>query len=336
MSFRMETLCTSCSTSKAALRKGVLALVVALVSSFSALSASPPKDSLQVLFWNLENFFDWRNDSTSVSDAEFSSRGERRWTRKRFQAKSNAIAKGLLWAGTPDVVGLAEVENRFALDRLLASTALRKLDYKVVHFDSPDPRGIDVALLYRCSRLELVDARPCHLYGADSTVLPTRDILLARFRTSSGADVAFLVNHHPSQYGGAASSEKRRTAVLRLRQLADSLNSAGLSSMIAMGDMNDTPDNPVYKELEPTLRNLAEPLAQKGEGTIKYDGQWELIDMFFASPSARVGPMKILQIPFLMTPDGTHAGTKPLRTYSGPRYLSGVSDHCPISLRLAD
>ncbi len=332
----METSCTSCSTSKAALRKGVLALVVALVSSYSALSAPPPKDSLQVLFWNLENFFDWRNDTTSVSDAEFSSRGERRWTRKRFYAKCNAIAKGLLWAGTPDVVGLAEVENRFALDRLLASTALRKLDYQVVHFDSPDPRGIDVALLYRRSRLELIDAKPCHLYEADSTIMATRDILLARFRTPEGADVAFLVNHHPSKYGGAASSEKRRTAVLRLKELADSLRAIGLPTLVAMGDMNDTPDNPVYKELEPTLVNLAEPLARRGEGTIKYEGQWELIDMFFASPSARIGPMRVLRIPFLMTPDGAYSGTKPLRTYSGPRYLSGVSDHCPITLRLAD
>lgn len=296
---------------------------------------TPQGDSLQVMFWNLENYFDWRNDSTSVSDAEFSSRGARRWTRKRFSAKSNAIAKGILWAGAPDVIGLAEVENAFVLRRLLSETALRKLDYRIVHFDSPDTRGIDVALLYRSSRLELADARPCHLYAADSSVLATRDILLAHFRTPDGADIAFLVNHHPSKYGGAeASAPRRRIAVRRLRQLADSLLSAGIPRILAMGDMNDTPGNPLYRDLAPTLANLAEPLHRQGRGTIKYEGRWELIDMFFASPSARCGPMRILEIPFLMTQDNGHAGQKPFRTYSGPRYIGGVSDHCPITVKL--
>lgn len=295
----------------------------------------PQRDSLHILFWNLENYFDWRNDSTSVSDAEFSSRGARHWTRKRFLAKTNAIAKGILWAGAPDVIGLAEVENAFVLKRLLSETALRKLDYRIVHFDSPDPRGIDVALLYRTSRLVLADAKPCHLYAPDSTVLPTRDILLAHFRTPDGADVAFLVNHHPSKYGGAeASAPKRRIAVRRLRQLADSLCSAGIPRIVAMGDMNDSPDNPLFGDLAPTLTNLAEPLHRQGRGTIKYEGRWELIDMFFASRAASIGPMRILEIPFLMTPDKAHAGSKPLRTYSGPRYLGGVSDHCPITVKL--
>ena len=295
------------------------------------LALNQPADSLKVLFWNLENFFDWRNDSTSVSDAEFSSLGAKRWTRRRFYTKANAIAKAILWADAPDVVGLAEVENAFVLRRLLESTLLRKLDYRIVHFDSPDPRGIDVALLYRSSRLVLADAKPCHLYAPDSTVLATRDILLARFVAPDGGDVAFLVNHHPSKYGGTAVSEPRRQrAVLRLKQLADSLESVGITRILAMGDMNDTPANPVFKQLEPTLHNLAEPLHRQGEGTIKYDGAWELIDMFFASDPASVGPMQILHIPFLTTRDASHAGTNPLRTYSGPRYLGGVSDHCPI------
>lgn len=334
------------------------------------LMLSPPADSLRVLFWNLENYFDWRNDSTSVADAEFSSQGARRWTRKRFYAKTNAIAKAILWASSsaeganasgsdnfpgtnkgpmspeshhlpdadqlPDVIGLAEVENAFVLRRLLEDTALRKLDYRIVHFDSPDPRGIDVALLYRSSRLELLDARPCHLYAADSTVMATRDILLARFIGPDGGDIAFLVNHHPSKYGGVAVSEPRRQiAVRRLKELADSLHRLGVTRILAMGDMNDTPENPLFRQLEPMLMNLAEPLHRRGEGTIKYDGAWELIDMFFASPETGAGPMKILRIPFLTTADTTHAGTKPLRTYSGPRYLGGVSDHCPISIALA-
>jgi len=304
-----------------------------------------PGDTLRVMFWNVENFFDSRNDSTSVSDAEFSARGERHWSRKRFRAKCQAVAKTILWTasekgGLPDVIGLAEVENKRVLKALLQQTALRKLDYRMVHFDSPDPRGIDVALLYRASRLRLVHSKPCHLYAPDSTVIPTRDILVATFTAppdSNGREIAFLVNHHPSKYGGVALSEpRRRIAVERLRQLADSLQAAGYRHIVAMGDFNDTPENPLYGLLEPTLRNLATPLHRKGEGTIKYEGAWELIDLFFVSEACLPASMEILRIPFLQAPDPAHAGTKPLRTYSGPRYTRGVSDHCPIWLALSN
>lgn len=295
-------------------------------------SNEAPGDTLRVMFWNVENFFDARSDSTSVADTEFSPAGERRWGRKKFRTKCQAVAKTILWAaseqgGLPDVIGLSEVENARVLKALLQETALRKLDYRIVHFDSPDPRGIDVALLYRASRLQLQNAKPCHLYAQDSTVLPTRDILLASF---SGG-LSFLVNHHPSKYGGAAVSEpRRRLAVQRLKQLADSLAAAGHGHIIAMGDFNDTPENPLYKGLEPTLWNLAAPLHEKGEGTIKYEGAWELIDMFFVSEACLPASMEILHVPFLQAPDASHAGTKPLRTYSGPRYAGGASDHCPI------
>ena len=150
------------------------------------LFVAPGMDTLQVMFWNVENFFDWRNDSTTVSDLDFSAAGERHWTWKRFQAKANAFAKALFWVEAetgrlPDLVGLEEVENAFVLRQVLQKTALRKLDYKYVQYDSPDHRGIDVALLYRSSRLELLDSKPCHLFAAD-TVMATRDILLCVFR----------------------------------------------------------------------------------------------------------------------------------------------------------
>jgi len=309
------------------MRKWVLIL---LLGCLPVAARGGERDSLRVMFWNLENFFDWRNDSTSVSDAEFSSHGERHWTKKRFYAKCNAIAKGLLWTagehgGLPDVIGLAEVENSFVLRRLLQSTALVKLDYRIVHYDSPDPRGIDVALLYRTSRLNLVDSKPCHLLQ-DSSVMATRDILLAHFTASDGEDVAMLVNHHPSKYGGAASEPRRLKAVERLKAIKDSLENAGVTRILAIGDFNDTPDNPAYGFLE--MENLALPLHRKGQGTIKYDGRWELIDLVFTS--GLDATMKIVHIPFLEEPDASHGGTKPLRTYTGPRYRAGVSDHCPV------
>ena len=291
------------------------------------------------MFWNLENFFDWKNDSTSVSDKDFSSFGEKRWTKKRFYAKCNAVAKGILWAGSeqgglPDVIGFAEVENAFVLRRLVQSTALRKLDYKIVHYESPDPRGIDVAFLYRSSRLVLRSSKSCHIYDEDSSVVATRDILLAQFTRPDGEDIAVLVNHHPSKYGGAASEPRRKLAVLRLKAVADSLVNLGVDRIVAVGDFNDTPDNPMYNLLAPTLTNLGLPLYMQGRGTIKYDGKWELIDLFFVSPAIGTTEMEIIGIPFLLTPDT--AGQKPLRTYSGPRYKGGVSDHCPVWLETTE
>lgn len=292
----------------------------------------PKPRETTILFWNLENFFDWRNDSTSVSDAEFSSRGSRRWTKRRFDTKCNSITKGILWAGAPDIVAFAEVENAFVLRRLIQSTALRKLDYEIVHYDSPDPRGIDVALIYRRDALTILESKPCHIYE-DITLLQTRDILLAIFVQGSDT-LAVLVNHHPSKYGGAEASEARRAAaVSTLRNLVDSLKRADYSRIIAIGDFNDTPANPVYGTLP--MENLSMPLYRRGLGTIRYEGEWELIDQCFVSgPMAAISTLEILYIPFLMVPDKTHGGQKPLRTYSGPRYLGGVSDHCPILLHI--
>ena len=330
------------------------------------LFVAPSADTLQVMFWNVENFFDWRNDSTTVSDVEFSAAGERHWTWKRFQAKANAFAKALFWVEAetgrlPDIIGLEEVENAFVLRQVLQKTALRKLDYKYVHYDSPDRRGIDVALLYRTSRLELLDSKPCHLFAAD-TVMATRDILLCVFQRDS-AKVAVLVNHHPSKYGGAAESEpRRRIAVERLRFLADSLAAIGIDRIIAGGDFNDTPDNPVFGLLEPTLAPMHMDLFRHGLGTIKFDGKWDLIDHIYVSPALVSVPMspstldsfsgdvdrppdkvggpsararmRILRIPFLLTRDTVHSGEKPLRTYTGPRHTGGVSDHLPVLLEV--
>ena len=303
------------------------------------LFVAPSADTLQVMIWNVENFFDWRNDSTTVSDVEFSAAGERHWTWKRFQAKANAFAKALFWVEAetgrlPDIIGLEEVENAFVLRQVLQKTALRKLDYKYVHYDSPDRRGIDVALLYRTSRLELLDSKPCHLFAAD-TVMATRDILLCEFQRDS-AKVAVLVNHHPSKYGGAAESgPRRRIAVERLRFLADSLTAIGIDRIIAGGDFNDTPDNPVFRLLEPALAPMHMDLFRHGLGTIKYDGKWDLIDHIYVSPALTpLSRMQILRIPFLLTRDTVHSGEKPLRTYTGPRHTGGVSDHLPVLLEV--
>ena len=317
-------------------------LLCLLLASFLWREPQVPakEDPILVMFWNLENFFDWKADAVppNDSDEEFSSYGKKRWTKRKFLSKCDLVAKSILWIADergrlPDVIGLAEVENRFVLEKLLMETVLRRKDYAIVHYDSPDPRGIDVALLYRKDSLRKITSSPNKVYSKDGSRLLTRDILLAGFLRANGDSVAFLVNHHPSKYG-ANSSWRRDVAMERLSEITDSLKVCGWKNIVAMGDFNDTPSS--AEEYSSNMINLAAPLAQKGLGTIKYSGKWEMIDMFFVSPDIKkknpCTEMKVERIPFLMVRDNTHSGEKPLRTYSGPRYIGGVSDHCPVTL----
>lgn len=261
-------------------------------------AARENRDSLLVVFWNVENFFDYRSPDKPAY-----------WTRGRFFAKCDAVAKTLLRIAEhcgrlPDAVGLAEVENDFVLRRLTDATPLRKLDYRIVHYESPDHRGIDCALLCRRSTLPLRRSAPKHVRDSTGGILPTRDILLAEFDS-----LAILVNHHPSQLGG--KSERRELARARLGALTDSLRAAGTERILSVGDFNQDlwPDAP--------------------GGTLKYNGRWEKIDGHFSEGFVRVRE-EIFTDPLLLTEDRAFGGMKPRRTFTGPRYTGGVSDHLPI------
>lgn len=316
------------------------------------------EETLLVMFWNLENFFDWKDGGCSGSDSEFSSFGERHWTRSRFYTKCNVIAKTFLWiedeyGRIPDVAGFAEVENRFVLNALLNATALRKYDYDVVHYDSPDPRGIDVALIYRRSVFRKSVSRPVkvssrHIHSPDGQGsvryedFRTRDILYVALQSGEsdvsgesdgGRMIHFLVNHHPSKYGGEeVSAPKRMAAMETMISVCDSI---GLADIVCMGDFNDTPDSPLFDFSGRNLVNKSDSLYKRGEGTIRYKGKRDLIDMFIVSTGMSGNSvMEICKVPFLTVWDNAYPGEKPFRTYSGPRYIGGVSDHCPVLLRI--
>ena len=301
---------------------------------------SQEKDSLLLMFWNVENFFDYIDQGTGDSDKEFSSSGNRYWTKKKFYRKCDAIAKTILWIGEekgriPDAVGFAEIENKGVLTRLLTSSILRKYDYGIVHFDSSDRRGIDVALIYRRSVFSIVSTS-LKLPEYDGIPLATRDILNVSLAENDGCKINLIVNHHPSKYGGSEESDEKRYAAMHaLREMCDSIYSAGQDHIVAMGDFNDTPDGKGFSVIAKTLVNKGMPLHKKREGTIRYEGKWELIDMFMVSPELQeITEMEVCKVPFLMTWEKKHPGEKPLRTYSGPRYIGGVSDHCPILLKI--
>ena len=169
----------------------------------------------------------------------------------------------------------------------------------------------------------------------DGVKMSTRDILQLCLEDEMGQKINLIVNHHPSKFGGADASEGRRYAAMKtLRRVCDSLAVADAGvPIVAMGDFNDTPDGPQFRCVDGMLVNKADSLFKAGRGTIRYQGRWDLIDMFLVSEDiASNSTMEILEIPFLMTYEKKYPGMKPLRTYSGPRYIGGVSDHCPIVL----
>lgn len=287
-----------------------------------------------VVFWNLENFFDWEDGGTGESDKEFSPGGLRHWTATKFYRKANLIVKTFFWmkdryGRMPDVAGFAEVENKSVVTRLVFNTLLRKYGYSVLHRESLDHRGIDVALIYRRDSLRLMN---CGIRRLDSMF--TRDILFADFEDlRNGERNVFIVNHFPSKYGGGETGSRREAAAIALKSLCDSVISRNVAGVVAMGDFNDVPSSESFDTLRTSLNCLADPFEQDGRGTIRFNGKWDMIDMFWTSKKVS-GNMEIAEIPFLEVWDNVYPGYKPLRTYSGPRYVGGVSDHWPIVFRM--
>lgn len=311
-------------------------ILLMLLSAVGLNVMAQESGQMLAMFWNLENFFDWTDQGTGESDAEFSSAGKRHWTRKRFYSKCDAIAKtifhiGDLYGKLPDVMGFAEIENRGVLEKLCSSTLLRKCGYRIVHFDSSDRRGIDVAFLYRTTCSSLLSTY-LKTPETDGNKLQTRDMLHISLKDLQTDEIYdYIVCHHPSKFGGEESSRpKRLAAMTALKEMCDSLANRNL---IVMGDFNDVPSAAQFDMLDSSLVNKSDSLYAAGRGTIRYEGKWELIDMFLVSSNIEGhSVMDIPEVPFLMTRESRHAGEKPLRTYSGPRYLGGVSDHLPVVL----
>ena len=312
---------------------------------------------LLVMFWNVENYFDTYNNPYR-NDDEFTPTGENHWTKEKFQEKRDNIAKTIALAADeygqfPAIIGLCEVENASVLNQLVSHTPLARVGYKFIHKESPDSRGIDVALLYR---EDIFTPLEKHFYGVGFS---TRDILYTKGVVNSLDTIHILVNHWPSKSGGEKASEPRRKKVAeRVKGITDSLLSANPRvNIILMGDFNDTHNSKSMKILtednlpddssgRKTLVNLA-PFALGADGSHKYRGEWSIIDQFLVSTGLLeqqegIMPqwvfcrkeMGIFAPEFLLEWDNTYMGIKPRRTYQGPKYLGGVSDHLPIILRL--
>lgn len=331
-------------------------LKFALIFNIAVLTynSSFSQDRYRVMFYNVENLFDPFKDSLT-NDGEFTPEGTRHWTWNRFTQKLNNIYRVVTAVGEwdlPAIVGFCEVENSFVMYQLINKTPLSKLDYKLVHKESPDSRGIDVALIYRPDRFKLEEKRFFRVVNPEDPSRKTRDILYARGILGKLDTLHVFVNHWPSKYGGELASEPGRMAAGRIvREKIDSIRIFSPDArIIIMGDFNDGPNSaPITEALKavpPTppyspngLYNLHHRFEGYGTGTIKFQGAWEVIDMMIVSKSLLEKTHSIylnsdggmvFQADFLREDDESFVGFRPNRTYVGFKFHGGFSDHFPI------
>ncbi len=308
-------------------------------------------DVLRLVFYNVENLFDTLDDPR-IADEDFTPAGKREWHYGKYRDKLMRISRVLMHCGgwrKPALIGLCEVENRKVLHDLLQRTPLWYYRYEIIHFNSEDHRGIDVALLYDPARLRPLDARPLRLCFEGEPHKRSRDILYARFALSQGQILHYFVNHWPSKYGGAQATETYRLQAGRfLRAVADSILSDKANAiLVACGDFNDGPASASLSLLDegadPPFLNLMKCLPQLGAGTHKHAGQWEMLDQFLISPglladstrtSLRYAGLGILTAPYLLTEELNRTGHRPFRSFAGTFYQYGFSDHLPVYLDL--
>ncbi|OEK01040.1 hypothetical protein BFP97_05750 [Roseivirga sp. 4D4] len=313
-------------------------------------------DRLRIVFYNVENLFDYFDDSTKMDEEFLPNRG-RYWTKARYQTKQNRLAQTIMALGgwePPGLIGLCEIENRYVLNSLTAFTALKNAGYEVIHQDSHDNRGIDVAAIYRPDKFELINYEYYTVKFPFDTANRTRDILHVIGKLPNQDTLHFFVNHWPSKYGGEfETAPKRMYAAQFLRGKVDSLLSINPETLIVLtGDFNDEPQedsiikglavNNDLSELKSTdLYNLMYPIRFK-TGTHSFQNKWSIIDQFIVSGnlldvSANTSILgqtaQVFDMPFLLT-EGATGATRPLRTYQGPKYIGGYSDHLPILLDL--
>lgn len=336
-------------------------LIFILLSLILAISLPAQQDSLhkfRIICYNVENYFDCVDDSLT-NDSEFLPGGIRGWSQSKYRQKQANIAKVITaigkWENPPALVGLCEIESRKALIDLTRYSPLKSFDYKFIHHESPDARGVDVAMLYHPYQFFPISNKAIQInFPHDKRT--TRDILYVSGTTLSNDTLHIFVNHFPSRLGGELESEERRMFVASvLRTKVDSLFSIYQNpNIIIMGDFNDYPTNRSMLETlqayplpafpsERELYNLTHDLHTKGKGTHKYAGEWGMLDQIIVSGSL-INPEKpiftsqqdiyIFDADFLLETDEKHLGKKPFRTYTGMKYTGGFSDHLPIYLDL--
>ncbi len=319
-------------------------LLFFLIFNIFFLSHCQKVKSLCVEFYNVENLFDTL-DTYGKEDYEFLPTSQKKWNTQKYNKKLHHIARVIAalndWKGA-DIIGLCEIENRKVLLDLVTQTYLNQLDYGIVHKESSDKRGIDVAFLYKKSKVTLLDISFIEVKQLDR---PTRDVLFAKLLVGKDT-LHYVVSHWPSRYGGEAVTDSKRAFVAtKIRTLVDSIYQLDNTvKIIVVGDFNDNPeDESVLRKLgaladsSAFLFNTSIGLRENGAYTHKYQNGFSLFDQIVISNSlllSRKGwsfvRSEIFKPNWLITKDNRFGGTKPFRTYMGKQYLGGYSDHFPV------
>lgn len=332
-----------------------LVFILLFVALFVVCFASKP---YKVVFYNLENLFDTIN-SPGVRDAEYTPKGAKEWTSARYLKKiesvervfSDIVAVDEIY---PVVIGVCEVENLSVIEDIVATEKLSPADYTIIHYDSPDERGIDVAFIYRPDQFKIEGSSPVRIIIPDIPDFKTRDIL-TMWGTIDDEQFYFMVAHWPSRYGGQSKSEPLRIAVgEQMRSVVDSVSKAtpGIK-IVAMGDFNDDPsDKSIFEAFgakgkirdvkSGDLFNPFYEMHRVGLGTLAFARAWNLFDVITVSESLIHGEGLLLEReessefygnifkqPYMIQQEGEYKGY-PLRTYVGNRFMGGFSDHLPV------
>ncbi len=312
------------------------------------------ESNFRIGFYNLENLFDLEDDSLTRDEA-FTPEGKNRYTFDRYKKKSNGIARTILALGgwePMELLGLCEVESKWVLDGLVQFSPLKNAGYEIIHRDSPDRRGIDIACLYRPERFNVILYKYFRVKFPHDPERTTRDMLYVKGILPNQDTLHYFINHWPSRYGGQFVSEENRKYVASLlRQKVDSLEAKFASPKIVIcGDLNDEPSDisvlevldakDPYAENASGLLNFMLPI-QYHFGTHSFAGEWGVLDQFIVSSnflyssrtSTTPGSVGIFDAPWLLTKNAAGEDV-PFRTFQGPAYKGGYSDHLPIILDL--
>ncbi len=316
-------------------------------------------------FYNLENLFDIYDDPAK-NDNEFLPDGANAWTQAKYEKKLANMAKVIRAMAETNgryhtILGVSEIENRLVLEDLVAQPAIADANYQIVHYDGPDRRGVDVALLYNPKQFTFLDSEsiPFTFEGSeidfsdiDKDYFRTRDILMVH-GTIAGEHFAFYVMHLPSRVGGKGGNLRSRGAEIAYRHSLTMMEKYPGIKIVAMGDMNDDPFDEsmaVYYHGRETLEEVGPEdyfnpflrMIKDGLGSLCYQGQWSIYDQILVNSNLALAPqggLKLMPINkgyygrvykkrFMMTKSGQYKGY-PLRTFSNGGFISGYSDHFP-------
>ena len=337
-------------------RKSILVFLFFAISLTVYAQTKPYK----IVFYNLEKFFDTVNDP-EVLDDEFTPEGPKKWTQDKYDKKLHNMERvffdiAAINKDYPVVIGVSEVENRNVLEDIVAAPKLAPANYRIVHHDSPEARGVDVAFFYRADVFKLEGEKAIRTIIPSLPNFKTRDIL-TMWGKIDGEDFLFMVGHWPSRLGGKEASEYKRIAVgEQMRSIADSVKQIRPDvKVVLMGDFNDDPTDPsITQGLGAKLKvkelqkgDYYAPYAsmlKAGYGTLAYGDAWNIFDNIVVTENLvndTTDKLKIQKAPgskfygnifkrhYMVQKEGQYKGY-PLRTYVGNNFQGGYSDHFPV------